>query len=178
MLVPLLTAGASLLGGILGSRSSAKAQERANEMNIEQAQENRDWQERMSSTAHQREVADLRAAGLNPLLSVNSGASTPGGSLPVAHSTSPNRGELAVNAARSLAEISVAREQAKTLQSQQILNAATAAKTVEQTGRESLTNQISNGIRNLFAWSGKAAGNISAGAKWNAGINFLETEKG
>lgn len=37
------------------------------------------FQERMAGSAHQRQVADLKAAGLNPLLSLNSGADSPGG---------------------------------------------------------------------------------------------------
>lgn len=52
-----------------------------NEWSAQQAAKQMEFQERLSNTAHQREIDDLKAAGLNPVLSARlGGASTPSGS--------------------------------------------------------------------------------------------------
>lgn len=56
------------------------AEREANAFSANEAQKQRDWEEQMSSTSYQRQVADMRAAGINPAMAMSgSGASTPSG---------------------------------------------------------------------------------------------------
>lgn len=90
----------SLVSGWFGSETSAKnteaniaMQHQTNQLNIAEAQKNRDFQQQMSSTAYQRSSEDMQKAGLNPMMMFGSGgpASSPGGAQ--GHAVAP-RSEL------------------------------------------------------------------------------------
>ena len=112
----LIGAGLSFLGG-----------ERQNDFNSAQTQAQMDFQERMSNTQHQRQVKDLRAAGLNPILSAKyGGSSAPTGAAATGVNTTAPAVSSALATLRLVADLQNLKETTKKIKSDTELNRASA----------------------------------------------------
>jgi hypothetical protein len=129
----MIGAAAAIGSSIIGGMSSAHAQSSANAANARQSRLQMLFQQNMSNTAHQREVADLRAAGLNPVLSATGGqgASTPAGS--AAHIEPENPMEYVLKTVDSLASAFKIKSETELMEKQKSATVATTQKTGAET---------------------------------------------
>lgn len=159
------SAAGAVVSNISGQRGQEKGQREANATNIMLSREQRDFEERMSNTAVQRRVEDLRSAGLNPMLAYNDSASTPNYSPARVDNVKAGRAESYGRAANSAlaAYMQVAQRTQMELQNANIQaqTVKTSAETDESRARTSaITSKLPGEIEQLSASAAQSRANV------------------
>lgn len=158
-------------------------QERQNalamQFNAQEAAKSRSWQEYMSNTAHQREIRDLKAAGLNPVLSAmgGNGAAVTSGATASGVTSAGAKGEVDTSANAALVQILGSVLSAQTQLQTANVNARTQEAVADKyTAMEKLVAQIGADASKYGAQLGYA------GSKYNANMHYAlgkyQTDKG
>ena len=166
LLGALASMGSSLFSSAAGLRGLDKeiaSRKDINEQNILFAKEQQNFQERMSNTAYQRAVSDMRAAGINPILGVSGGASTPVGSLPNLAPVAEGAARVYGSTAKDLYLNTLA---ANELQSRIDMNRATTDKVVSDKLKTLADTKVSQATYDVLRNNAKISGPEAERAQW------------
>lgn len=159
----------------ISERSSAKQYE----YNAREAQKLRDWQEYMSNTAHQRQVKDLIAAGLNPVLSATlGGSSTPSGATASGSSYSGQKADVDTNLLNFFASVYSTILGNESAQNVARINAETALQTAKMSSAASMYGANKAAQASMFgalqsaAASRYGADQSAAASRYGADIGY------
>ncbi|AXH75658.1 MAG: DNA pilot protein [Microviridae sp.] len=151
-------AGSAAIGALGAGDQASSARDNAREQ--------RQWEQDMSNSAYQRQVKDMRAAGLNPILAAaqGGGASTPSGATAPAYDRISPAINSARESARTLAELKNLNEEYEVKKSVEQLNKAQATNlgvdnTIKQASAKMIQSQLPGAETEAkidSSWYGKA----------------------